>query len=234
MTWVLKIVSALVLIMLVMPALAQEGSGEKCSAADIAERVNTLIAGYQAEQAGLTDDAAALESARAFGDAVASLVETCEGLSVDAPIRDQAAVAETGDGTLQSPIAFGQIVDTGEGFSLRVSNFQRRADAVIAEQNMFNEVPGQGEEYVLVFVDVDCHAAVERCTTNFVDYELVGDMGIFYDHPYVVYDTLDVDVVGGTSVSGSLPFMIQSSDTNLRLVYRPNMFQPEYTALAVE
>lgn len=228
------VIGVVLLLVASMPALAQDDGG-KCTPNGIYTRVETLYAGYEAQQASIETPEQALEQAQAFSAAVNSVVQACIAMTAEVQVSRNPQALAPGDGTLDNPYPVGQQVDTGAGFSVRVTEFQRRADAAVADANMFNKTPGVGEEYVLVHLEVECPVTETTCDVNWVPFELVGDNGVFYEYPYIVFDNLlDVTIVGGNRVEGVLPFLIQSNDRNLRLVYRPNLFGDELIALLVE
>lgn len=158
------------------------------------------------------------------------ILERCTTLSGNQLISDA-----PGTGTLNDPYAFGVSGDSGDGFSLQINGFVKPADNIIRGFNMFNDRPGPGQVYVLLDVTVTCHETSDRCESNYFEYELVGDRGVVYDNPPVVVDDeLSINLFGGGSQSGRLAFLIRDDDTNLRLLYRPNMFEDEVVVYEAE
>jgi hypothetical protein len=141
-----------------------------------------------------------------------------------------------GSGTIADPYAFGVAGDTGEGASLRVVGYIRPADNLIRNANMFNDRPGEGEEYIILTVELVCNNDnPDRCESNYLDFELTGNSGTIYSHPFVVYDNeFDVGVFAGGSGQGDLVFLIRQNDTNLKLLYRANMFSNDVVAYEAE
>lgn len=227
--WKLILVILVVaLFMSVNVILAQE-QPDACSAEALYTQINLYLTTYEESQSGDETPEGALDNTIALRDSISSAVDRCANLASP----EQPTV---GDGSLNNPYAFGAFGDTGFGFSLRISGLIRPADAVIRNANMFNDRPGPDQAYVILNIDVQCDQDnTGRCETSWYDFELVGDSGTIYSHPYVVYDNeLDVGLFGGGEASGALPFLIRSDESNLRLLYRPNRFRDETVVFAAE
>ena len=203
---------------------AQDGS-EICSPSDISARVAEAVALYEDAQASATDSDSALDELFDLQDRLENIQELCA--NVIAPESES-----QGTGTLQDPYKIGTTGDTGDGFSLQVTGVIRPADQAIRNANMFNDRAGEGQMYIIVQVTVECDRDNNgRCETSYFDYELVGDSGTIYEAPFVVYDNeLDASLFAGGTATGELPFLIRADDTNLRLLYRSNMFRDDYVA----
>jgi hypothetical protein len=157
-------------------------------------------------------------------------IENCQSSAPSAELN-----TDPGSGTFRDPYSFGVAGDSGNGFNLQIVTFIRPADTIIRNANMFNDRPDEGEEYIIIELAVACHERSDRCETNYFDYELVGDEGVVYENPFVVYDDLfEVSLFGGGEQSGSLVFLVRSDDTNLRLLYRPNMFENDVVVYSAE
>lgn len=201
---------------------AQEGA-DTCSPEDIAARVDRAVDAYQTGRATATNMDTALNALNSFQLDLNRVRDLCENVA-SGPSQS------TGSGTMSDPYVFGTVGDTGEGFTIQVTGFIRPADQIIRAANMFNDRPQAGEEYIIVEVTVQCDRNFTgRCETNYFDFELVGDSGTIYEYSWVSFDSkLEVALFAGGTGSGALPFLIRADDTNLRLLYRANMFQDAY------
>jgi hypothetical protein len=103
----------------------------------------------------------------------------------------------------------------------------RPADDIIMAGNPFNTEPEEGEEYILVDIEIKCLKSTDdKCSTGTYNISLLGDSGISYDPEIVVVGVeglLDFtsDFYGEAVISGSIPFIVKQSDTELLFVYEP-------------
>ncbi len=223
--------SILLLFLLLNAGLVVAQEDESCAADDLNARINTLISTYQEQQANQIDDNAAYESASALTVAINGLLDAC------APVAtvEDAGRTDLGSGTLDDPFAFGSQVDTGKGFTLRITGVTRPADTIIQNINPFNDAPLPDENYIILRLEVLCHADRIRCDTSYLHYEMVGDRGLIYTFPYLVYpNRLNLRVLGGQRAEGDLVFRIKRNDSNLRLIFRPDLFRDTMIVLAGE
>lgn len=210
------------LVMLSTPlSLFAQGGSDICSPEDVQSRFDNIIAEYGNGFIESSNTSDALTHLETIEKQLSSIRDLCANVAGDGQVE-----IGTGSGTIQDPYTFGSVGDTGEGFSLRVTGYVRPADTIIRSENMFNDRPGDGEVYVIVMLELMCDENnTSRCESNYMDFELTGDTGTIYSNPFVVYeDEFDVSVFAGGQGQGALPFLIRSDDTNLRLLFRPNMF----------
>jgi hypothetical protein len=190
------------------------------------------VSAYNEAQANVSDNASALSQLQTMQKALQDLNDLCANVAVPGKPGEESI----GSGTIADPYAFGVAGDTGEGASLRVVGYIRPADNLIRNANMFNDRPGEGEEYIILTVELVCNNDnPDRCESNYLDFELTGNSGTIYSHPFVVYDNeFDVGVFAGGSGQGDLVFLIRQNDTNLKLLYRANMFSNDVVAYEAE
>jgi hypothetical protein len=213
-----------------LPVNAQE-DGSGCDSAELYERISQAYETYSNAQSSRMDADEAIKTTTALRDQITRELERCESLAAGPVDLDQ----PIGDGSLQNPFGFGQLVDTGAGFSIQITRYIKPADNLIRNANMFNDRPASDEVYVILELLVECHPGQSRCDTNYFDYEMVGDRGVVYSYPYVVYDDkIDVSVLGGSSATGSVVFLVKKNDTNLRLLFKEGLFGRNVIALAAE
>lgn len=211
------------------PSAAQEG----CDPAAISDRMDALIATYLTAR---TQDA--LQAALDLQASIEELTQRCTPVPTDKVVAETTVAATAALAATPTPTAaatsvpqatptaaahseevsavypVGEVGNTGQGFSVRVTGLVRPANDVIENQSPFNPEPGSGEEYAVVVVNVECSA---MCDVDYFDFALTGDSGIVYSGARVYYEgRLNVRGVGG---SGDLPFLIRADETNLRLLY---------------
>lgn len=125
--------------------------------------------------------------------------------------------------SLDNPAPLGGEVSITD-YTFVVTNVIRPANEQVQAGNQFNPSPDEGQEYLLVELAITCTAS-ETCTL-FPSGELkvVGSGGLFYDGTYAdVPGLLDINLewLSGATVSGSVLYLISTSETNLVLVYEP-------------
>jgi hypothetical protein len=217
----LLIIAVLVVLTGASVVVAQDG-GENtlCSPDDINAQVQALVEKYQSNSTDSTTRQEALDDVKALRADIDKLIDYCANVAETGGVASE----HVGIGTMKDPYQFGYAGDTGEGFSLRVTRYIRPADRIIANENMFNDRPAQDEVYLILGVELDCYEDTSRCEANYLNFELAGDMGIIYQHPFVVYDQdFEVSVFGGTKGTGDLVFRVKKDDPNLKLLYHPSV-----------
>lgn len=211
-------------------ALAQD-TQPTCTPEYIQQRVQSILDTFQQELGFAQGAETALQNVEDMQTALANLIELCNQPTKGAAAED----SSPGQGTMDDPYRYGVAGDTGEGFTVQITGFVRPADREIQRANMFNDRPGQGEAYILLNVKVTCLEGASRCDTNYFDFELTGDEGIIYDHPFVVMDNvLEASLFPGGEAEGRLVFLIRSNDSNLRLLHRANMFSGSIVVFEAE
>ena len=113
-----------------------------------------------------------------------------------------------------------------------ITGTTRPADDIVSAGNMFNTEPESDQEYIFVDVEVTCQKSTDdKCTIYPTSsFSLIGTSGVVYDPEIMLagveglFEILDTEFYGGSTVSGSLPFIINQADTDLVLVYEPILF----------
>ena len=123
---------------------------------------------------------------------------------------------DVGQGTFKDPYVLDHFADTGTGILVRVTGLERPADM---GDDM--DAPAEGEEYVIVSVDVQCASShSENCDVTWWDFELAGDQGLIYANAAENSpDALTFDLAPGDETSGSLIAAVNSDDTHLVLLF---------------
>jgi SH3 domain-containing protein len=204
-----------------IPVLAYQR--QSCTPEAIGLAADGLISDYETARAAAKDTKAAVDALGQLQTALAQLQQTCANAAASS---SGGTASSPGSGTKNDPYAFGVAGDTGEGFTLKLTGFIGNGDRIIHNENMFNDVPQKDEVYVILSLELACAQTTRTsCEAQDFNFRLVGDDGIIYEVPIEVYkDMLDIKVLGGTTATGNLPFIVKKDDTNLRLMYSNSLF----------
>ena len=120
-----------------------------------------------------------------------------------------------GGGTFKDPFVINHLADSGALTSLRVTGLERPAD-----MGGGMAAPAEGEEAVIVSVDLECAASrSENCYFSSFDFELSGDHGIVYETAFEDGSAVEIELEPGGAASVEWPFLISRDDANLALHY---------------
>ncbi len=113
-----------------------------------------------------------------------------------------------------------------DNMSFIITGSTRPADYIVSSGNMFNTEPEDGQEYLFINLQITCmKSSNEECSLSLFNFKAVGALGIVYDTEWLItgVDGLleDTGFYGGTTISGNLPFIIRSDDTNILIKYEP-------------
>lgn len=152
----------------------------------------------------------------------------CAGLVVIIPQMDttwkdeyMTQVAQREGMSRAYPVPMGVSIVADNDVEVTVLEFERDAWATIYEANMFNPEPHEGMEYVIVTVKV--RSMVDPTKTVLVSgfhFRVVGERAAIYERLSVVLDKeLDVELFGGGTVEGQIPFQVVQGEKDLVLIY---------------
>lgn len=122
-----------------------------------------------------------------------------------------------------NPAPAGSEVEIGD-ITLAVQNVIDPADDIVAEANMFNDEPAEGNKYLMIEMSITCNKGTDE-TCNIsprIEYELVGSSGIVHDAEYVagIEGMLeDGEMFGGATMLGKIAFQVGKNETDLVLIY---------------
>lgn len=205
---------SVLLLVIAVPALAQEDSeevaaseAEPCSAGSIIQRVDGSYAEFEATRSS-DDSLTTFNDVQNFYDSIGAVLDECRNIVELAA----SGVVEVGSGTFDDPYAFDYFGDTGKGYLLKINGSIRPADQY---KSRYDSNAPQGYEYVAILVSVQCVSPEESfCELSYSSFELTGDLGTVYEARYSS-STLDVKLRPGGEGSGLVFFLINSDDTNL-------------------
>lgn len=196
---------------------AQDDAVDCSSAQALAAEVDALYSEFVVARSD-HDLAATMNAVEVMQGRLELLLDECAAPDVAEALPPE----QLGLGTYSDPYAFNQSVNAGRGTALRVTRIVRPADDWLrdAVEIGFQE-PGEGQEYVVLEVEVACAPELRvDCEVDSLNFRLKGDLGVEYLPVFVHYDELlDVRVMPSRSRTGTLPFLIDAQDVNLRLIY---------------
>jgi len=112
----------------------------------------------------------------------------------------------------------GAITQSGRTFEVTVLQIVRGETAwqMISDQNRFNDPPNEGHEYILFRVNVNYIQGPSDQTTsvNWLDFDVVSQIGSDYDMPFLVVPIPELDgrVFPGSSANGWLAWEVLKND----------------------
>jgi hypothetical protein len=109
--------------------------------------------------------------------------------------------------------------------SFVVLSATRPADEIVRDANRLNYVPEDGEEYLLVEIQITCmKPSDEECSFTPFTMLVFGSAEEKHFNEFVAgleSRLKSVDFAGGETVSGMIPFIVRPDETDLLLVYEP-------------
>jgi len=153
-----------------------------------------------------------------------SVEEPSESDSDNVSEPEEAPTKEVGTAR-SNPAPVGSVI-TADNMQFKILGLTRPADEIIKSGNMFNTEPEEGEEYILIELQIECMKDVDdTCNIFESSFKLIGDEGVTYDAEWFIsgVDGLleSEEFYGGGVVTGSLPFMIKETDSDLIFLYEP-------------
>ena len=124
-------------------------------------------------------------------------------------------------GSRGNPYPAGEIQEVRDG-RFRVNSIRTDMNAAVNQMNMFNQQPSAGQEWVLVDVSFFCDLSSEEvCNISFLQFEIVGTLGRAYNREAIVVldNPFTGEIFGGGEITGSIGFIVDSSDSELLLVF---------------
>ena len=117
-----------------------------------------------------------------------------------------------------------------------VSGLIRPANDIVKSGNMFNSEPGEGQEYILVTLNVSCNLSTDKqCDISKFNLKVLGSDGVLKDSEFMIAGVEgileDSTFYGGASINGNVPFIINQGDNNIILVYEPFFGDSFYLSL---
>jgi len=134
-----------------------------------------------------------------------------------------------------NPAPFGSNINV-DNMRFVITGTVRPADGIVSSGNMFNNQPGEWQQYIFVTLEVTCETPTDQqCHLSIFKLKLIRSDSITkYPERIIlgVDDILeDTDFNSGATISGNVLFIISIGDANLQLVYESLAGDSFYFAL---
>lgn len=203
--------------------VCQAGKTKGTSIGAIIVAVVGTVVGFIVFLAVVSD---AVEDSFDSGDvSVATPAAPAQGTDSDAAEQDTTA----DQGTRTNPYPLGSVIIDGD-WQVRVNSVTPDANDAVAAENMFNDPPPPGSQYLLANVTITYTGADSQGETPFTTIRYVtadGNTVNSYDSGIVAPDSLDTlsPLFQGASTTGNLAFTVPTaSATQGTLAVEPTMF----------
>lgn len=122
-------------------------------------------------------------------------------------------------GSRENPIREGYVAVLPDWGEIGVIDIVRPANDIVAEENMFNDPPRSGYEYILVGMTATCQKQTGSCNVAWdFTYKLVGGSGSVFDEAFeVIPNDFEGEIYRGGEITGWLLFEIPRTERNLML-----------------
>ncbi len=137
--------------------------------------------------------------------------------------------------TLNNPVEAGGILQGSDGTEISVLAIIADARQQIADENMFNDPPKEGNRFYMVRVEVAYPSGTDSIDVSDYDFKLIGDSRLIYDATCgVVPDELDGEIFGGGRIEGNVCFEIPEDEGGLILIHEPGFGSESRRFLSLE
>ena len=128
--------------------------------------------------------------------------------------------------SLDDPLAVGETLTGSDGTEIRVLGTIEDARQQIAEENMFNDPPEEGNRFYMIRIEVAYPSSnSDSINVSAFDFKLIGDNRLIYA-PFdqtcgLIPDELDGEIFGGGRIEGNICFEIPEDEGGLILIHEP-------------
>jgi hypothetical protein len=202
-----------------------EGDVDDALGAGAAETITEMIVACSLDPSG---EAAVEQTTPDTATGGETTVESTTDTTAGADTTVSAAPPSESLGSRDEPLAVGTTAPVGGGFSVSFTDYVADAGAAISAENEFNEPAGDGKVYVTATMTAtfDGGEGLDKATFLGAGPTLsaVGTSGTVYnsyDCVAVTPNMFDsfVDVFAGSSLSGTVCFIVDAADANGLVVY---------------
>jgi hypothetical protein len=208
----------LLLGLLLGSVLAQESTQYDCTPLGMNRQIDSWYNDYLNDR-GEVDVQQAVDAVNTLNSNIDALLAAC-GVSLNAEATSE-VIAQTGLGSIDDPYIAKAPATIGNT-TLTVVNQIRPANDLLMETDTILTPPAEGEEYVVVYLEMTCAAGSTGCDISNDAFRLVGTMGTLYYPTLGNFEenlTESRAVPGGSSRTGALSFLVDSADERLLLAY---------------
>ena len=140
--------------------------------------------------------------------------------------------------SLNNPVEAGGILQGSDGTEISVLAIIADARQQIAEENMFNDPPEEGNRFYMIRVDIVYPSGDESISVREADFRLIGDNRLIYA-PFdqtcgLIPDELGGEIFGGGRIEGNICFEIPEDEGGLILIHEPGFGSESRRFLSLE
>ena len=140
--------------------------------------------------------------------------------------------------TLNNPVEAGGVLQGSDGTEISVLEIIADARQQIAEENMFNDPPEEGNRFYMIRVDIVYPSGDESIRVREADFRLIGDNRLVYA-PFdqtcgLIPDGLGGEIFGGGRIEGNICFEIPEDEAGLVLIHEPGFGSESRRFLSLE
>ena len=137
--------------------------------------------------------------------------------------------------SLNNPVEAGGILQGSDGTEISVLKIIGDARQQIAEENMFNDPPEEGNRFYMIRVDIVYPSGDESINVREADFRLIGDNRLIYDQTCgLIPDKLRGEIFGGGRIEGNICFEIPEDEGGLILIHEPGFGSDSRRFLSLE
>ncbi|MEM9954293.1 MAG: hypothetical protein AAF846_21970 [Chloroflexota bacterium] len=220
---------------LIVPTLAQDDTSDEteeatepaieydCTTVGINRQIDAWYNDYIADR-GQVEETQALEAAQTLATNITDLQTAC-GIEIASEDAGE-EIEQTGIGTVDSPFIIQAAGVVGDSTLNITQSLLPANEEVIATGIAGVEIIPEGQEYFLLTVELICRqGSTVGCTISENSFRVIGVKGIAYAPTLTQLDDYfprSRPLNGGEERTGVLPFLVDTDDTGLQLVYYPN------------
>ena len=140
--------------------------------------------------------------------------------------------------SLNNPVEAGGILQGSDGTEISVLAIIADARQQIAEENMFNDPPEEGNRFYMIRVEIVYPSGDESISVREADFILIGDNRLIYA-PFdqtcgLIPDKLRGEIFGGGRIEGNICFEIPEDEAGLILIHEPGFGSESRRFLSLE
>ena len=148
------------------------------------------------------------------------------GYEIGDPIEAATPAALPSPGfTLDNPLSVNEVLHGSNGTEIRILAVVEDARQQVAEENLFNDPPKEGNRFYMIFAEASYPSGSGSITVSASDFSLIGENRVVYD-PYeydcgVIPSELDGELYAGGTSQGNICFEIPQNEGGFILIHEP-------------
>ena len=147
------------------------------------------------------------------------------GYEIGDAVSTQVSAPASPGFTLDNPLSPSEVLEGSDGAEIRVLRIVEDARRLVAEENQFNDPPGEGKRFYMISVEVSYPSGSGSYTVSYSDFSIVGENRVVYG-PFdydcgIIPDELDGELYGGGKILGNICFEIPEDEAGFILIHEP-------------